>query len=281
MMAAIFFFLLFPQSYLYLILSICPCQIKQIQQTYNQSYAAGKSLVETKRQQPADCEYYRRGHKVHPHRCTRQTAQVLTSAPPTPTELKTKYMVGLRGEDRARKHLDKLDVSWSQIQMEKIKPTNRASRSRDVSQRWLIEGLPPLTPLHPSPPPSIPGPCYSPRGPPSPAAWLQLTCGMAHSKHLMELLLRPQKAISPNHSLLMPLTPRFHTQIRAHTGIPDVGEHTHTHTFCLINTCKQTTKPLSCETANALIAGICSNSCTNKSRSSVKHRTFQNKGFIY
>lgn len=45
------------------------------------------------------------------------------------------------------------------------------------------------------------------------AAWLRLTCGIVHSKHLIELPLGLQKAISPNQGPLMPLTPRFHTQV--------------------------------------------------------------------
>lgn len=56
------------------------------------------------------------------------------------------------------------------------------------------------------------------------AAWLQLTCGIVHGKHLIELPLGLQKAISPNQGPLMPLTPRFHTHI------------------CLNLTCKHKTK---------------------------------------
>lgn len=96
--------------------------------------------------------------------------------------------------------------------------------------------LPPLQPADPSilpfpllcvlPPSQCPGP-LRPLGPPSLAAWLQLTCGMAHSKHLMELLLRLQKAISPNHCLLMPLTPGFHTHTHIHrTQLSTCGQNT-------------------------------------------------------
>lgn len=142
--------------------------------------------------------------------------------------------------------------------------------------------LPPLQPADPSilpfpllcvsPPSQRPRP-LRPLGPPSLAAWLQLTCGMAHSKHLMELLLRPQKAISPNHCLLMPLTPGFHTHIYTGRSYPHVGKTHKTYTFCLSNTFKHLTKPLLHETTKEL--GIHSNSCRNTNKPYAKPCKFQ------
>lgn len=107
---------------------------------------------------------------------------------------------------------------------------------------------PHLTPLLRVSPPSPRPRLFRPLCPPSLAAWLQLTCGMAHSKHLMEPLLWLQKAISPNHGLLMPLTPGFYT----HTHACGQMHKTHTHTFCLTHTSKHTTKLLFHETTNEL-----------------------------
>jgi len=131
-------------------------------------------------------------------------------------------------------HLPKIHTSISVFMLE------------DTTARWIFSGIKkPIKPqlliwtslLCSQPPRPVgvlptsqrPG-RLQPPGPPSLAAWLQLTCGMAQGKHLIELLLWSQKAISPNHSLLMPLTP---------------GSHTHTHTHIVVwGGCRFMSSPL-------------------------------------
>lgn len=124
--------------------------------------------------------------------------------------------------------------------------------NKDTSAKWMFCGTkqndthkPKLTylvlPLRASwpiiPPPQHPRLLRTLCLPLALAAWLQLTCGMARSKHLTELLLSKQKANSLNHSLLMPLTPGFHTHIhtyaRTHARRHMRENAQHAHTFCL------------------------------------------------